>query len=160
MANGDNSIPPEIVEVLDRIAKNGSGKNITQQLAEMLLKQGSWAVLSAVLLYAFWVVALEPAYREREIFVETLRENSQVNRVNAKENCDTMKQMAQTNEEIRDSVVAQQQTLIEIKDEVKAQSKLRKVAMDTMGAFAKRVEADHPKQQETLDEILEEVKKP
>lgn len=138
---------------------NGDG-NVTQKLLEMLLKQGSWAVLSGVLLYAFWVIALEPAAEERHIFVQTLQQNAADNRECAKANSVTMKGMADTNREIRDSVVAQQQVLIDIKDEVKAQSALREVAMETMGAFAKRVEADHPKQQDTLDAILEEVEKP
>lgn len=155
MAEDNNTVTQELIDVLEKVAKSNGNGNVTQKLAEMLIKQGSWAVLSFVLLYAFWVVALEPQQKERDIFVETIQATSKENKINAKENCVTMKQMATTNEEIRDSVVAQQQTLIEIKDEVKKQSELRSVAMETMGAFAKRVEADHPKQLEKLDQILE-----
>ena len=126
--------------------------NVTQKLVEMLLKQGSWAVLSAVLLYAFWVVALEPAAKERMLFVDTMKENSISNRECAKKNSSTLESISKSNDSIRVSVEIQQETLKTIQEEIAGQTELRKVAMDTMNAFAGEVRKDHPTQNKKHDE--------
>ena len=114
---------------------------------KILAKHGPWAFGCGVLGFVVYTFVLVPGNHEREAFVQT-----------AISNADSMRSIATSTKDIKESVVRQEATMSELKKEVEYQSNLRETAMQTMSDFAEGVREEHPKQLELLQKIDEKLK--
>ena len=133
---------------------NGDMKTQTM-LLEMAIKQGTATVLAGLLLWAFWAVVIEPGAAERKNYSETITATSKDNAASMKKQSVIFSEMRDTNEEIKDAVVAQNTTLEQLKTELEGQPKMRAVAMDTMTAFTERVQTERGEREILLNKILD-----